>query len=365
VLTGLGTTLGVASLVAVLGISETAQRQVSDSFDRRRATEVIAEDTSIAQDQLLFTDEGVERVRNLNGVVAAGRYRIVSDNSDVTQRPTQRAVQLPLIEAEPAALTALDVQIVNGRSFDSFHQRDDQTVVLLGRAAAANLGIDRVDNQRAVFVNGVPLTVLGIIDDARDPQLLLGAVVPLGTSIAAASGSPMRTFIQTMPGAAQIIGGQTPLAIAPNTPENVNMLVPPDPRSLRQEVESSVQSAFLLASGVALVVGIIGIMNATLVSVLQRTNEIGLRRALGAQPRHIAGLIVTEAGATGLVGGILGTITGLFTMTAWSFAQSWTLVIDPTILAIAPLAGAITGTIAGLLPSLRAARLTPVEALRR
>jgi putative ABC transport system permease protein len=365
ILTGLGTTLGVASLVAVLGISETAQRQVSASFDRRRATEVIAEDASQQQDIVLFTDAGIARVRGLNGVIAAGRYRTVSDNAYVSQRPGERPRQVPLIEAEPNALTALDVVVANGRKFDGFHQNSDADVVLVGRAAARTLGIDRVDNQRAILVGDTPLTVLGIIEESRDPQLLLGVVTPLGTQLVGEVSNPMRAFIQTAPGAAQTIGEQVPLVLVPNNADAVKMIVPPDPRSLRREVETSVQSAFLVASAIALIVGIIGIMNATLVSVLQRTNEIGLRRALGARPRHIAALISTEAGATGLIGGVLGALLGLIAMTTWSIANNWTLILDPASLALAPALGATTGILAGLIPATRAARLQPTEALRR
>jgi putative ABC transport system permease protein len=115
---------------------------------------------------------------------------------------------------------------------------------------------------------------------------------------------------------------------------------------------------------VSLIVGAIGIMNVTLVTVLERVGEIGLRRALGAARRHIAGQFLLESTAMGFVGGVIGATFGLLVTVAVSANRNWTPVLDAWVPLVAPVLGALVGMLAGLYPSLKAARMEPVEALR-
>ncbi len=121
---------------------------------------------------------------------------------------------------------------------------------------------------------------------------------------------------------------------------------------------------FLVLGGVAVLVGAIGIANVTLVSVLERVGEIGLRRALGAGQHHIAAQFPIESTAMGLLGGSIGTSLGVLMVLGVAAARSWTPVLDPSVPLAAPLLGALTGLLAGVYPDLKAARLEPVESLR-
>ncbi|OXY88640.1 hypothetical protein BEK98_41070 [Streptomyces diastatochromogenes] len=108
-----------------------------------------------------------------------------------------------------------------------------------------------------------------------------------------------------------------------------------------------------------------GIASTTFVAVLERTAEIGLRRALGARARHIAAQFLTESTALGLIGGPVGTALAVAAVLVVALAKSWTAVLDPATVLPAPLLGAAVGLLAGLCPSVRAARVEPPEALRR
>jgi macrolide transport system ATP-binding/permease protein len=133
---------------------------------------------------------------------------------------------------------------------------------------------------------------------------------------------------------------------------------------LRDEVQSDVNVMFLLLGGLSLVVGAIGIANITLVSVMERTAEIGLRRAIGATRRHIAVQFLFESGLMGVIGGILGASLGVIVVVAVSAHQGWVPVLDPAAPFLAPLVGFAIGLLSGTYPAVRAARLEPVEAFR-
>jgi ABC-type antimicrobial peptide transport system permease subunit len=129
-------------------------------------------------------------------------------------------------------------------------------------------------------------------------------------------------------------------------------------------VQQDLNTLFLVLGLVSLLVGAIGIANVTLVSVLERTGEIGLRRALGARRRHIASQFLAESTTIGFLGGVLGASFGVLVVVIVAAFRTWTPVLDSWIPLAAPVAGAIIGLASGVYPSLRAARLEPVDALR-
>ena len=153
-------------------------------------------------------------------------------------------------------------------------------------------------------------------------------------------------------------------ALNPSDPSLLRVAAPPDPEQLRGGVKNDLQALFLLLGGVSLLVGALGIANVTLVSVLERVGEIGLRRALGAARRHIAAQFLIESTVMGLLGGIIGTSLGTLVVVGVAASRTWTPVLEPWVPLIAPLIGGLIGLLSGTYPSLRAAAMEPVEALR-
>lgn len=242
-----------------------------------------------------FPADAAARVARIVGVTRSGVYWTVPPKrtGTVTGVPLrgQAGVEQQVIAADPGLLTAAGTEVGAGRVFDDFHAGRSERAAVLGMAAATRLGIAELAYQPAIYIAGVPFTVVGIIDDVhRLPELLTAVIVPRTTADA------------LWP------------ALRPEEPQRFKVTAPPDPRNLRDAVDADLSTLFLLLAGVCLIIGAVGIANTTLVAVLERVPEIGLRRALGT------------------VGGLIGTLVGL---------------------------------LAGAYPAVRAARIQPVEALRR
>ncbi len=365
--TTVGSVLGAAAFVATLGISTTIGQQVSDSFDVRRATEVrvVAEQKDIGQAWL--ADNRMAQLRGLNGVAAAGRRTMVG------QFPIRRglgavAAPVEVIGADPGAVKVMDPHFVIGRTFDAFHEDREVPVVLLSIRVAGHLGVSRVGV--AVFIGDRPFTVMGIFDDvARRPEALLAAVVPatVADSFGLIGGATAErdVVIATAPGAAQLIGQQAPFALYPEDHEASQSIAPPDPRTLRREVEASVTRSSLILSLVALVIGAISIANSATAAIAARVPEIGLRRAVGARPAHIFAQLLGETTSLGALGGVVGFIVGIGATIVISLINRWSPVLDVRTALVAAAASAGFGLLAGLLPAVRAMGIQPVAALQR
>ncbi|WUR90978.1 ABC transporter permease [Streptomyces sp. NBC_01262] len=387
VLTMLGTVLGVGAFVAVLGLTSTATGQIGKSFSLLQDTTVTVDDlggastgdgTGTGRARMDFPPDTDARLARLNGVADGGvwwtvplRNPVISPRADVTVEPGNGSGggDLALFAASPGALRAMQPTLATGRLYNDFHQRRGEHVCLLGSSAARLLGITRVDNRPAVFVNGTAYTVVGLLSDVqRLPQTLLGMVIPSSTALntyGAPADSPAQAVIRTRPGAARLIARQAATALRPDRPELLKAVPPPDPHALRDQVSTDLSGLFLVLAAICLVVGAVGIANTTLVAVLERTGEIGLRRALGARPRHITAQFLTESTALGALGGLIGTSVGVAVVVATALARHWTAVLEPYAVLPAPLIGALVGFAAGLYPALRAARIEPLDALRR
>lgn len=376
-LTALGTVLGVGTFVAVLGLTATTSSQIDSRFNLLTATEVSVED--VAQQQNTFAGQGFPadadaRVEHLNGVRHAGVYYTVRLGGSTTVRSApvggaNGGERIEVVAASPGVLSAAGARMAQGRLYDEYHSRTKQRVAVLGASTAARLGITTLDTRPAVFIGSEPFTVIGIVDDVeRKAELLLSVMVPRTTAEelwGPPQGAGTSMLIATDIGAAQQVARLAPTALRPDHPEYLKAVPPPDPRTLRSGVTSDLQQLFLVLAGICLVIGAVGIANTTLVAVLERTGEIGLRRALGARGRHITTQFLAESGALGALGGLVGTSLGTLTVVAVAVLRDWTPVIHPATVAAAPLLGLVTGVLAGLYPAWRAARIEPAEALRR
>jgi macrolide transport system ATP-binding/permease protein len=374
-LTVLGVIIGLTALVATIGLTRTAGNRIISQFDRLAATELFVSarpGRTGMIDPKAIPWEAPTRLRRLNGVVAAGTMSEIDIKdmlvaaSPVTDPLRQTAFKLAVHAASPGLFRAVRADLQSGRLPDLGHSERADRVAVLGPDAARRLGVSNLGQLPAIAIGDHLYLIMGILRDVgRKPELLGSIIIPEGTARRDFGlVGPGTVVIETRIGAAYLIAGQTPLALRPDDPRVLKVEIPLEPKRVRDEVQTDVNVMLLLLGGLSLVVGAIGIANITLVSVMERTGEIGLRRAIGATRGHIAAQFLFESASMGVIGGILGASLGVMIVVGVSAYQLWTPVLDPAAPILAPLIGGAIGLLSGVYPAMRAAGLEPVEALR-
>ena len=244
-----------------------------------------------------------------------------------------------------------------------------QPVAVLGAAAAQRLGIDRIRPGDADLVAGQWFYVTGILNkDTYAPELDSAVLVgfPAAEKYLHFDGHPSDIYVRTTPDdqavtttVDHLLGAQA----SPETPSEVDVSQPSAALTAQADANGALDTLFLGLGAVALLVGAIGVANIMVISVLERRSEIGLRRALGATRGQIRAQFLAEAILLSLAGGTAGIIVGAAATAAYAHAKGWAILIPPEAWAGGLAAAVIIGAAAGLLPAIRAARLSPTQAL--
>ena len=239
--------------------------------------------------------------------------------------------------------------------------------MVLGSVAAQRLGIDDVDDGVSVWIGDEWFRVVGILDPLDlSPALDRAAIIgwDAAASVFDDDGVPSSLFVRTDPDFVDPVMGVLPATTNPENPDQVEISRPTDALEARAAAESAFTALFLGLGAVALLVGGVGIANVMVISVLERRSEIGLRRALGATRRHVAVQFLLEALLLAFVGGVGGVALGAGVTAFYSQLRGWDVLIPGIALIGGVVAALLIGAVAGLYPAVRAARLSPTEALR-
>ncbi|MPV49210.1 MULTISPECIES: ABC transporter permease [unclassified Pseudactinotalea] len=366
----LGVALGVAVLVASVGMAATLNAQVNATFDSLRATRIVVQDNRVIVSDPLFDLHGVDdQLAGVPGVIAGGYLSTDQQSASV---PVSSSLfgpreQFTIVFATPGALPASLATLNAGIFYDATSAALSQPIVVLGPVVAERLGITEVTADSGLIVAGQPVAVGGILaSTGSEPQLSEAIIVD--PRVAAELGlrvpEEYTALVRTEVGSVRAVALSLPLTLRPFDPVSVGISYPPEPRDLRGGIQESLNTLALVAAGLAIFIGGVGIMSVMVSAVAQRTGEIGLQRSIGARPRHIAVQILLEGSLIGLLGAVTGAILGVAVLICICLINGWQAVV-PTWAWWAPTCGGfLTGALAGLYPASRAVRLSPAEALR-
>ncbi len=385
-LTTLGIIIGVAAVIAMVAIGEGAKAQVEESFAAMGSNLLIVLSgtttaggahggfgsmPTLTWDDLTAIRTQLPAVRYAAAVLRTTAQVLSEDQNWTTS----------VYGTTPEYFLIRNWRVAKGVGFSPSDVESGTKVVLLGQTVVDKLfgpGADAMGQM--VRIKNVPFQVIGVLD--RKGQSPMGQDYDDGVFV------PEKTYetkiegglAQYIPGA--IFVGASSYAATARAQSQITELLRDRHRIQRgQDDDFSIRNLTELASAqqqgantlttllasiaaVSLVVGGIGIMNIMLVSVTERTREIGVRMAVGAQPTDILAQFLVEALALSIAGGLIGVTLGVLSADRLAARFGWPMLIRPDIVAIAVGFSALVGVVFGLYPARKASRLDPIDALR-
>jgi len=366
-LSALGIAIGIAAMVAVLGLAASSQAGLVSEINRLGTNLLTVSNGQnlLGQPAELPTTAPamISRIRAVTGVAATG-----SVSASVYRTPLIPAVNTNGLSVDAATTGLLPVvgsSIAQGRFLNAATAR--LPVAVLGATAARLLGIDRVLPGERIWLGGQWFSVAGIIRRAVlapeiDSAVLVG--FPAAAAYLGFDKHPSTIYVRSQTSQVPAVHALLGATADPQAPYNVQVSRPSDALVAEADARSALNGLFLGLGAVALLVGGVGIANIMIISVLERRSEIGLRRALGATKGQVRAQFFTEALILSLLGGATGITLGALATVIYAATKNWSVVVPPTAVAGGLGAALAVGAIAGLLPAIRAARLSPTEALR-
>jgi len=366
-LSALGISIGVASIVAVLGLSSSSQAGLLAEIDS------LGTNLLVVTNGQSFAGKSAELPLSAPGMIGRiGPVESVAQTGTIEghayRSPLIPEVETGAIYVKAASLNlphALAVKVIQGVYLNA--ATANEPVAVLGSAAASRLGIDHIYPDERIWVDDQWLYVVGILGAAPLAPEIESSVL-VGYKAAERymrfNGHANSIYVRAQDSQVGAVHSVLAATANPEAPNEVNVSEPSSTLVARADAQNALNGLFLGLGAVALLVGAVGVANIMIISVLERRSEIGLRRALGATRGQIRMQFLSEAVLLALGGGAVGVALGALATTIYAQAKGWATVIPTEAWAGGIGAAVLIGAIAGLLPALRAARLSPTEALR-
>jgi putative ABC transport system permease protein len=364
-LTAVGVSIGIAAIVAVVGISASSKANVLSVLDQLGTNYLtVTPGPSIGSTgKAQLPAESTGRLSLLDDVQAVSGVSQV----DTTVRRTDI---LPATNTKGTVVLAADQNLLstlNGSLAEGHWFNDGYPTVVLGKSAAQLQGVDLSKGDHLVWLGDQWFSVVGVLGEMPlAPELDSAALI--STKVAAEkfqyTGSPTTVYVRTDPQHIDAVLDVAAATANPESPNEVQVARPADALEARAATDTAFTTLLLGLGGVALLVGGVGIANVMVISVLERRNEIGVRRALGATRRHVRTQFLVEALVQAGFGGVVGVALGALITIGYALSMGWPIVLPATGLAGGVLAALAIGGLAGLYPAARAARLQPADAVR-
>ena len=368
-LSALGIAIGVAAIVAVLGLARSSQAGLLNEISQLGTNLLtVTNGQTLTGENAKLPTAAPWMIGRLRGVTAVEDTGTVS-GVNVYKSPLIPPVETNALSVDAATLglpAVAGTSLAQGRFLNAATAREP--IAVLGAAAAQRLGIDRIRPGMRIWAAGQWFYVTGILNHAVlapeiDSAVLIG--FPAAEKYLNFDGHPSHIYVRTVNTQAATTAVDNLLAYQadPESPNQVNVSQPSAALTAQADAKGALDTLFLGLGAVALLVGAIGVANIMIISVLERRSEIGLRRALGATRGQIRAQFLAEAILLSLAGGAVGVAAGAAATASYARGHGETVVIPPDAWAGGLAAALVIGALAGLLPAIRAARLSPTQAL--
>jgi putative ABC transport system permease protein len=390
-LTMLGMIFGVAAVVSMLSIGAGARQKVMAFIEQMGVRNLIVEAKETTEWQ------AHQKIRRISPGLTLQDYRVIADDVDgiVASTPRKRFTPTKTIPksqqdvpsvygVKPIYKEIAGLHLLEGRFFDPSEELRADPVCVLGAGARSNLfGVaDPIDQY--VKVDEQWFRVIGVArpqlsaqtDSAGLPSQDLNNVIyaPLNAVVLRLENtySDLRDDIDgiylnlhektDMSVAAQVV--RAVLGSSHHGAADYSVIVPAELLAEQKRTERLFNAVMVAIASISLLVGGIGIMNIMLASILERTREIGLRRAVGARQSDVVRQFVVEAVMISFVGGSFGIVFGFVMSRLIAWLAGWSTIVTATSILLAFLVSITVGLVFGIYPAVKAARLDPVEAIR-
>ena len=395
-LTMLGIIIGIASIIAIVSTIKGTSEQIKEDLIGAGTNTVNVylydgdnqydAEYGTSSNAPVLTDDVKEEVMDLDHVENATFYYNSTSASIYNNNNSLDGGSVYGIDVNYLATCGYVIQ--SGRGFVKDDYQKYNKVALIDNNAAENLFPSQNPVGQTVEINQEPYTIVGVIRQDENYQPTINSI------------DEYYTYYQSIVGSVMIPDACWPISFKFDVPQNVivkadstdtmssvgnsvadtlnNSITISDTNSKMkyqaedimkqvksmQKLSESTNNQLIWIASISLLVGGIGVMNIMLVSVTERTKEIGLKKAIGARKKTILGQFLTEASVLTSIGGIIGVITGIgLSKVVGKVTGSPTAISVPSIV-IAVLFSTVIGVVFGLLPSVKAANLNPIDALR-
>jgi putative ABC transport system permease protein len=365
-LSALGIAIGVAAIVAVLGLSSSASVGLQNEITALGTNLLVIQNgQSLTGQTAELPPAAPAMIRRIDAVTQVEQTGSVA--GDVYRSPIIPAVDTNALAIQAASLGLLATvrtTVAVGSFLNAATAQEPVTV--LGAAAARRLGITTVYPAERIWADHLWLYVAGILKPAVlaptiDASVLVG--FPAAQRYLGFDGHPSTIYIRAQTSKVDTVDSLLAATTNPQNPSDVNVSQPSAALVAQADAKGAFDGLFLGLGAVALLVGAIGVANIMIISVLERRSEIGLRRALGATKGHIRIQFLAEAVLLAFAGGTAGVGAGALATAIYASSKHELVVIPALAWAGGIVAALLIGAAAGLWPAIRAARMSPTAAL--